>query len=439
MKATAEKADDGFVTLEVEVEAEQFVKAVNKVYRQLAGKYAVPGFRRGKTPRPVLERFIGKERVYEDAINEVIPQAYREAVADTGIRPMDQPEVEVSQAEEGKPVIFKARVMVEPDVELGEYRGIEVRRPRVAVTPADVDRELARMRDYHAKLLTIEEGTVEEGDYLIIDFHGTIDGQPFEGGDAADYPLHLGEGQMLTDFERQLIGHAPGETVPAVITFPESYAKEDLAGKEASFTVTIKDVKRKELAPLDDEFARDVSEHDTLEELRAEIENRLRENANRAADSAVIRALREAVLERAAVDVPAALVEGQYALMKNDLDDQITRMGLTGEKYLELTGTTGDKLEADMREAAAREVRLGLILAAIARRENIVVTPEEVAGRITAMAVAAGKKPEDMLKLFEEKGEIPYVRDSLQRDKVLAFLREHAAMIDEEPPVEQPA
>ncbi|HUW65723.1 MAG TPA: trigger factor [Spirochaetia bacterium] len=436
MKATAEKTPDGFVTLEVEVEAEKFSKAVEKAYRQLVGNYLIPGFRRGKTPRPVLERFIGKDRLYQDAINQMIPEAYHKAVEDTGIKPMDQPEVEVSQAEEGKPVIFKARVMVEPEVKLGEYKGIEVKRPAVIVNPGEVEQQLEKMRDYHAKLLTVEEGTVQSGDYLIIDFKGTIDGQPFEGGEAQDYAFHLGEGQMLSDFEQQLIGLPPGGNGKVVITFPESYGKEDLAGKEASFDVSLKDVKRKELAPLDDEFARDVSEHDSLEELRAEIENRLRENAGRLAISSINQALRDAVVQSASVEVPAALVDSQFNLMKNDMDDQITRMGLSLEDYLKYTGSTEEKMLSDMRESAEKEIRGTLVLTAIAREEGVSVSPDEIGARIGELARSSGKKPEDVMKLFEEKGEISYMRDTLLREKVLSFLREHAVYIDEDAPVE---
>ncbi|MDA8335149.1 MAG: trigger factor [Peptococcaceae bacterium] len=436
MKATAEKSPDGFVTLEIEIEAEKFAKAVEKAYRQVVGNYLVPGFRRGKTPRPVLERFIGKDRLYEDAINQMIPEAYREAVADTGIKPLNQPKVEVSQAEEGKPVVFKARVMVEPDVKLGEYKGIEVKRPAITIRPEDVDRQLEKMRDLHAKLLTVEEGTVQEGDYLIIDFQGTIDGQPFEGGESADFSFQLGGGQMLPDFERQLTGLPVGGNGKVVITFPDSYPKEGLAGKEASFEVTVKDIKRKELAPLDDEFAKDVSEHDFLEELRSEIENRLRDNAERAAVSRASQILMDAVVERAVVDVPSVLVDSQFNMMKNDLDNQVSQMGMSMEQYLKYAGTTQEQMLADMRRRAGKDIRVSLVLTAVGRAEGISVSPDDIADRIAQLARTSNKTPGDVTKLFEEKGEIPYLRDTLLREKVLAFLREHAVYIDEDTPVE---
>lgn len=434
MKATAEKAADGFVTLEVEVEAEKFASALEKAYRQVVGKYLVPGFRRGKTPRPVLERFIGKDRLYQDAINEMIPEAYQQAVEDTGIKPLDQPEVEVSQAEEGKPVIFTARVMVEPDVKLGEYKGIEVKRPTITVNSGDVDQQLEKMRDYHAKLLTVEEGAVREGDYLIIDFKGTVDGQPFEGGEASDYAFHLGEGQMLSDFEKQLVGLPVGGSGTVVITFPESYGKENLSGKEASFDVTVKEIKRKELADLDDEFARDVSEHDSLEELRTEIENSLRENGVRLANSGISQDLRDKVVLGAEIEVPPALVDAQFALMKSDLDNRITGMGLSLEEYLKYTESTEEDMLSNLRESAEQEIRATLVLSAIAREEGISVSQDEVKGKIEELSVGSGKSPEDVMKLFEEKGEIPHMRNTLLREKVLDFLREQAVYVDEDAP-----
>src|SRR5450830_1064090 len=262
MKANAERIEKNTVLLEIEVDVEQFDQAMEKAYRSLVQKFTVPGFRKGKTPRQVFERFVGKGAILEEAMDAVIPEAYYEAVAETGIEPIDQPKVDIVQAEEGKPVVFKATVQVKPEVILAQYKEVEVNKPSTEVPDEEVVKSIERLQQRHAKLITLEEGTIEKGDVAVLDFLGKVNEVPFKGGEGRDYTLEIGSGSFIEGFEDQLIGIKIGETNDINVTFPEKYQAEELAGEDAVFTVTVKGIKRKELADLDDEFAKDVSEFD---------------------------------------------------------------------------------------------------------------------------------------------------------------------------------
>src|SRR5690606_35721805 len=281
MKASWEKTENNQGVLTVEVDGETVEKALNQAFRKVVKRVTVPGFRKGKVPRAIFERRFGVEVLYEDALDILLPDAYASAVKETGIEPVDRPEIEIEQMEKGKPLIFKATVTVKPEVKLGEYKGLEVPKKDFEVKPEDVDAELEAMRKRQGQLEAVEDGTVEKGDRVIIDFEGTIDGKPFEGGKADGFSLEVGSGRMIPGFEDQLIGMKPGEEKTITVTFPEDYHVKELSGKEASFRIKLHEIKRLRLPELDDEFAQDVSEFDTLEELKKDIENKLKERAKR--------------------------------------------------------------------------------------------------------------------------------------------------------------
>jgi len=327
MRATAERIQNNTVVLEVEVEPERFDRAVERAYRQLVRKVTIPGFRPGKAPRFILERYVGREALYSEAIEMLVPEAYREAVEHTGIEPIAQPQVEVIQAEEGKPVVFKATVEVKPEVELGQYLGLEVTRPSTAVAPEQVDEELEKLRERYAPLVNLDEGEVAAGDLVTVAVDTYRDGEPVAGGQVADLRVEVGSGRTV--FEGDLVGMALGETREITKKLPEDYRVAELAGREVTFRVTVKEIRRKEEVPLDDEFAKDVSEFDTLEELKVHILNRLRERAEERADQEVRQAVVAAAADNARVQIPEAMVEAELEALMAEFTLQLRQRGLT--------------------------------------------------------------------------------------------------------------
>ncbi|MDK2888891.1 MAG: trigger factor [Thermoanaerobacter sp.] len=436
MKANAERIEKNTVLLEVEVEADQFSQAMDRAYRKLVKKVNVPGFRPGKAPRIILERHIGKQALVDEAVEMLIPEAYFKAVQDTGIEPVAQPQLELVQVEEGKPVVFKARVVVKPEVELGEYKGLEVSQPSTEVTPEDVQKELERLQNRHAKLVSLDEGTVEQGDFVTVDFEGRVDGETFEGGQAIDYTLEVGNAGLLPGFEEQLIGMTINETRDIKVRFPEDYPKPELSGKEAVFTVTVKAIKRKELAPLDDEFAKDVSEFDTLEELRADLENKLKQAAEARAKSEIRQAVVKKAVENARVDIPEEMIKNRLAEMMESLERRLMYQGLTLESYLKYSNSSVEDLEERLRPDARDSLKTMLVLDAIAKAENITVSEEEIQAEIERMAKEMQQDPAVVRKVVEGQGQLDAVITGLVREKVIQFLVDHARIVA---PEENPA
>ncbi|MCS5695248.1 trigger factor [Desulfofundulus thermocisternus] len=436
MKANAERIEKNTVLLEVEVEADQFSQAMDRAYRKLVKKVNVPGFRPGKAPRIILERHIGKQALVDEAVEMLIPEAYFKAVQDTGIEPVAQPQLELVQVEEGKPVVFKARVVVKPEVELGEYKGLEVSQPSTEVTPEDVQKELERLQNRHARLVSLDEGTVEQGDFVTVDFEGRVDGETFEGGQATDYTLEVGNAGLLPGFEEQLIGMTINETRDIKVRFPEDYPKPELSGKEAVFTVTVKAIKRKELAPLDDEFAKDVSEFDTLEELRSDLENKLKQAAEARAKSEIRQAVVKKAVENARVDIPEEMIKNRLAEMMESLERRLMYQGLTLESYLKYSNSSVEDLEERLRPDARDSLKTMLVLDAIAKAENITVSEEEIQAEIERMAKEMQQDPAVVRKVVEGQGQLDAVITGLVREKVIQFLVDHARIVA---PEENPA
>jgi trigger factor len=430
MKATAEKLENNTVVLDVEVDAEQLADALEQAYRKLVKDVQVPGFRKGKTPRVVFENFVGKAALYNEAVEYVIPDAYMQAVDETGIEPVAQPQFDVEQIEEGKEIRFKATVRVKPEVTLGQYKGLEVIKPKVEVTDQDVEKELARLQDRHAQLINLEEGTVENGDIALIDYVGRKDGVEFEGGQRTDYSLEIGSGSFVPGFEEQLIGAVVGETRDITVTFPEDYYNEDLKGQEAVFTVTIKGIKRKEIAPLDDEFAKDVSEFDTLEELKADLLNKLNETAENMAKQQIMNETLQKAVENATVDIPEEMVDARVDEMIQNMENRIMSQGLTIENYMQYTGSNIDDLKESFRDDARKGVKTSLVLEAIVKAENIEITDEELDKEIASMADSYQQDVKLLRKILEGRNQIKFIREGMQQKKAIDLIAEQAVLLE---------
>lgn len=430
MKATAEKVEKNTVVLEVEIEPEKFSKAVDQAYKKIVKKVNIPGFRKGKAPRVILERYVGKQALYDEAVEILVPDAYVSAVEDTGIEPVSQPEVELLQMEEGKPVVFKAKVMVKPEVSLGQYSGLEVVRPGTEVTDTDVDNELERLRNRHAKLITLEEGAVEGGDLVAIDFEGKIDGVPFEGGKANDYTLEIGSGSFIPGFEEQIVGMNINESRDINVAFPQDYGREDLAGKNAVFSISVKSIKRKELAPLDDEFAKDVSEFDALEDLRADLANKLKQTSEERAKAQVRRDVLSRAVANAGVDIPQEMINSRVEEMIRNMSQRLTGQGISIDNYLAYTNSNIDELRERVRPDAEASVRQSLVLDAVARAEGLTLNDEEIAGEIDRMASEMKQDSGVIRKILEGQNQLDFIKESILRDKTIQYIVDKAVLVD---------
>lgn len=435
MKSKLERIEKNEVALEIEVPEEKVAEALDKAFKKVAQRVTVPGFRKGRVPRPVLEAYYGKEILYEDALEQVIPAAYEQAVEENDIEPVSQPAIDVVQMEEGKPLIFTARVVVKPEVILGQVEGIEVSRPPIEVKEEDVERRLQVMRDRYAKLVEIGDDTpTKEGDVLTIDFAGYIDGEPFPGGKGEDYSLELGSKTFIPGFEEQLVGARVGEEREITVRFPDDYHAEDLAGKEALFKVKIKEAKRRELSPLNDEFAQEVSEFETLEELREDIRKNLVEMAEQRARQMMKDELIAKAADSAEVDIPRDMIENQVDVMLEQFQERLLYQGVSLEQYLEMTGATVEDLKEEYRPQAERIVRNNLVLEKVAEQYNIKVTDEDFEQQMNKVAGDFGMNVDEVKKRVA--GSRARIERGILLDKAVEYLVEKAVVLDK--PVEKP-
>lgn len=428
MKVNLEKIEKNVAALEIEVDQEKFAEAVEKAFRKLAPKVNVPGFRKGKAPRAMIERKLGKEYIWEEAMDFIVPEAYFEALQETKTEPIDRPKVEVVQLEDGKPFIFKAIVEVRPEVKLSQYIGLEAEKQAVEVSDEDVAKELDRLRERHAQLVPVEEGAAGMQDITVIDFEGFVDEVAFPGGKGTDYSLELGSGSFIPGFEEQLVGAKAGEEQEVKVTFPENYQAAELAGKDAVFKVTVKGIKRKELAVLDDEFAKDVSEFESLEELKADIRNRLEKEAAKRADHALKDGLVDKVVTDSEVEIPDTMIEQRIDSMLQNMNQRLSMQGLSIEDYLKYSGTNVENLRNDYRERAAKDVKVDLVLEAIAKAENIGVTDEDIDARVEEMAAQYKQEPGVFRQWMENGGNLEPLKKSITIDKTVDFLVEKAKL-----------
>ena len=386
MSLQVEKLENNTAKLTIEVEASKFDKAIQKAYQKNKNKFNIPGFRKGKVPYAMVEKMYGAAVFYEDAANELISGAYAQAAEESGLEIVARPEINVTQIEKGKPFIFEAEVTTKPEVKLGKYKGIKVEKADVTVTDEEVAEELDKVKEQNARLVAADDKAVEDGDQTTIDFEGFVDGVAFEGGKGEDYPLTIGSHSFIDTFEEQLIGKKVGEEVEVNVTFPENYQAKEHAGKPAMFKVTIKEIKVKEYPELDDDFAQDVSEFDTLDEYKEDIKKNLTEKKEKEAEAEKESKVIEAIVNDAEMDIPEKMVEAQAEQMLEEFAQNIAMQGISFEQYLQFTGATVDQMKEQVKPQAQARVESSLVLEAVVKAENIEATEEEVEEEIKEMA-----------------------------------------------------
>lgn len=430
MNTKVEKLEKNTVQLEITVPAENFQEALKKSYNKNVGKYNIPGFRKGKAPMAVIEKYYGVGVFYEDAVQYVCDETYPKAIEENNITPVDYPEIDIVQIGKDTDFIYTAKVTVKPEVKLSEYKGVEAKKTEYPVTEEDIASQLNLMREKNARIVTKESGKVENNDIAVINFEGFIDGVPFEGGKGENYELTIGSGTFIPGFEEQLIGASKGDTVDVNVTFPEEYHEETLKGKPALFKVTIKEIKFKELPELDDEFAKDVSEFDTLEELKQDIRKKQEEtNANRAKREYEDEVVKK-VVEASEVEIPEVMVEKEIDYLINDLNYRLKYQGLDINKYAQLMGTTVEDMRKEFKETAQYRVKNNLVLEAIAKAEGIKAEDEEIDKRAEEIAKYYGSKDLEKMKEAILKTEKSIIEEEIVNNKVIDFLVESSKTIE---------
>lgn len=410
MSVQVENLEHNMAKLTIEVSAESLEKALNSAYNREKNKISLPGFRKGKVPRQMIEKMYGPEVFYEAATNLLLQEEYPKAYDESGLDIVSQPSIEVVQIEKGKPFIFTAEVAVKPEVTLGKYKGVTVTKIDTSVTDDEIDAEIEKQRNNNARTVSVERG-IEDGDTAVIDFEGFVDDQPFDGGKGENYDLVIGSHSFIDNFEEQLIGKKTGDEIDVNVTFPKEYHAEELAGKPALFKVKIHEVKAKELPELDDEFVQDVSEFDTLSEYKEDIRKRLTERKEKEARSAKEEEAVAKIVDKSQMDIPEAMIDHQVNVMINDFANNLAGQGLNFEQYMQFTGMTPDKFKEQVRPDALKQIQSSLVLEQIAKDENIEVTEEDITAEIEKMAAAYGMEA-DQLKDYVKEAE----RDTMKKD-----------------------
>ena len=422
MKATWEKIENNVGVLEVEVDAEQVAKALDKAFRKVVMKVNVPGFRRGKVPRHIFEARFGVESLYSEAIDILLPDAYRSAVEQTGIEPVDRPEVDVEQFAKGQPFKFKAKVTVKPEVKLGAYKELEAPALDTEVTEEEIAKELERLQHRHAELVVVDEGPAQMGDIVSIEYEGTLDGKPFEGGKGEHRSLELGSGTFIPGFEEQVAGMHIAEEKDIQVKFPEDYREASLAGKDAVFKVKLKEIKRKNLPELDDEFAKDVSEFETLDEFKRDLADKMKERKTKEAERKREAELVEKASQNAEVDIPGVMIEREIDRMLQDLESRLRFQGMNLQVYYSLTGKDEAKTREEMREEATRMVRNRLVLEEIAKAEGLEATEDELQAELERLAGLYNRPVEELRDMFVRNGYLDELKADLKIRKAVEFL-----------------
>ncbi|WP_099352082.1 trigger factor [Fredinandcohnia onubensis] len=427
MSAKFEKLEGNQGVLTVEVDAETFNTGLDEAFKKVVKQVNVPGFRKGKMPRGMFEKRFGVESLYQDALDIILPDAYENAIKETGIEPVDRPEVDVEQIEKGKNLIFTAKVTIKPEVKLGDYKGLEVEKLEETVTDEEVDAEIKQLQERNAELVVKEEGTVENGDTVVIDFEGFVDGEAFEGGKAENYSLEIGSGSFIPGFEEQLVGLATGEEKDVEVNFPEEYHAENLAGKPATFKVKLHEIKAKELPELDDEFAKDVDDEvETLDELITKTRTRLEETKKRDAENSLKDTLIEKASENAEIDIPEAMVNTELDRMLREFEQRLQMQGMNLDLYFQFSGQDENALREQMKEDAGKRVRVNLTLEAIAKAENIEVTEEEINAELENMATMYGVSADEIKSML---GGLDGITEDLKIRKAIDFLVENSKSV----------
>lgn len=425
MSLQVEKLDGGMAKITIEVPADELEKAIETAYQRNKNRMSIPGFRKGKAPRKMIEQMYGKEIFYEDAANALIPEAYEKAMDECTEDIVSAPKVDVIQIEAGKPFIFTAEVALKPEVTLGKYKGVQVDAADLAVTDEEVDKEIAREQDANARTINVEDRAVKDGDMTVIDFEGFVDGVAFEGGKGENYPLTIGSGQFIPGFEEALIGAELNKEVDVNVTFPEDYQAKELAGKPAVFKCTVKEIKEKQLPELDDEFASEVSEFETLAEYKEDVKKKLSERKAAAAKDAKEEAVIEAIIEDAKMEIPDAMLETQQRQMADEFAQRIQSQGLSMEQYMQFTGMTPAVMLEQIKPQALKRIQSRLVLEAVVAAEKITASDEEFEAEIKTMGEAYKMEPEKVKELLGENG-AKQVREDICIKKAVDFVVENA-------------
>ena len=412
------------VKLEITVEAEKFDEAIKKVYFKSAKYFNIPGFRKGKAPMQIVEKYYGKEIFYEDAFNEVAQDALEEAVEENKLEIVSRPDIEVTQIEKGKDLIFEAIMQTKPEVKLGKYKGIEIKKVEYNVTDEDIEHELGHMQEHNSRLISIEDRPVESGDIATIDFEGFADGKAFEGGKAEGHELEIGSNSFIPGFEDQVIGMKIDEEKDIQVKFPEEYFSKDLAGKDATFKVKVHEIKKKELPELDDEFAKDVSEFDTLKELKESIKEKQQKQNDEKAKYETQEAVMKAVCEDIQVEIPSGMVESEIDNMLKDIEQRLAYQGLKLEQYLQMMGKTEEDMKKEYEPQAIEGIKSRLALEAVIKAEKIEATDEEIDEKLKEMAKNYGKENDE--EFLKNENVRNYLKQGLASEKAIDFLVENA-------------
>ena len=425
MSLQVEKMEKNMAKLTIEVSAEDLDKAMQNAYQKAKGRISIPGFRKGKAPRKMIEQMYGKGVFLEDAVNALIPEHYSKALAECELEIVSQPTIDITQAEPGKAFIFTAEVATKPEVTLGDYKGVEVPKTEITVTDEDVDAEIKKEQEKNSRTINVEDRGAQLQDVVTIDFEGSVDGVPFDGGQATEYPLTLGSNTFIPGFEDQLVGAKVGDDVDVKVTFPEEYQAKELAGKEAIFKCAVKKIEAKELPELDDDFAKDVSEFDTLaeykEHIKTNLEDKKADEAKRAKEDAAV----DKAIENAQMDIPEAMLQTQCRQMLDDFSRRMQSQGLSMDQYFQFTGMTAEKMMEDMKPQALKRIQTRLVLEKVAEVENIQPTEEEVNEEISKMAEAYKMEADKLKELLGER-ELEQMKKDMAVQKAVTVIADAA-------------
>ena len=435
MSLQVEKLEKNMAKLTIEVSAEELDKAMEKAYQKQKSRISLPGFRKGKAPRKMIESMYGKGVFMEDAVNSLVPQEYTKALGECDLEIVSQPEINVTQMEPGKALIFTADVAVKPEVTLGDYKGVEVPKSEIAVTDEEVDAEVKKEQDKNARTVAVEDRAAANGDITTIDFEGFVDGVAFEGGKGTDYALTLGSGTFIPGFEDQLVGANTGDHVEVKVTFPEEYQAKELAGKEAVFQCDVKKIETKEVPELDDEFAKDVSEFDTLAEYKEDVKKKLTEKKEKEARTAKENAAVDKAIENAQMDIPELMTKTECRQMMDDFSRRMQQQGLSMEQYFQFTGQSMDKMMEDMKPQALKRIQTRLVLEKVAEAENIQPSEEEITEEIQKMADAYKMEADKIREAIGESG-LEQMKKDMAVQKAVTVIADAAVEVEKAADVE---
>ena len=429
MSLQVEKLEKNMAKLTIEVSAEELDKAMEKAYQKQKSRISLPGFRKGKAPRKMIESMYGKGVFMEDAVNSLVPQEYTKALGECDLEIVSQPEINVTQMEPGKALIFTADVAVKPEVTLGDYKGVEVPKSEITVTDEEVDAEVKKEQDKNARTVAVEDRAAANGDITTIDFEGFVDGVAFEGGKGTDYALTLGSGTFIPGFEDQLVGANTGDHVEVKVTFPEEYQAKELAGKEAVFQCDVKKIETKEVPELDDEFAKDVSEFDTLAEYKEDVKKKLTEKKEKEARTAKENAAVDKAIENAQMDIPELMTKTECRQMMDDFSRRMQQQGLSMEQYFQFTGQSMDKMMEDMKPQALKRIQTRLVLEKVAEAENIQPSEEEITEEIQKMADAYKMEADKIREAIGESG-LEQMKKDMAVQKAVTVIADAAVEVE---------